>query len=159
MSKLTISDWAKLRVIRDGGDYAIVGPDFESLRTSPVFWINPGGYYFEKVHGNYGILNQGVGYLPMETIEIIIDYLNKRQSVADKLRDELQVLREGFDPEDPPDNNRDVIVQLRNDENYGMPVVAEYSHGVWYQLYPRNAMHGPSEIKRWWNMPGNEGAC
>lgn len=157
MTKLTISDWTKLQVIRDGEDYAIVGPDFVNLRVSPAFWVNPGGYYYNTVAGNYSIINRGIGYLTMETIQIIIDYLNDKSSVVDAFRDELRDLYEGYDPvENPPDNERDVIVRLQGDLSVGS--VAKYLGGQWHQCYPDFKFLDEWQVKRWWNMPGNKKA-
>lgn len=37
--KLTLNDWHKLRVMKDGDSYAVVPPDFENLQVSNSYWF------------------------------------------------------------------------------------------------------------------------
>jgi hypothetical protein len=76
---LTINDWEKLKVVKDGNAFMVVGPDFANLQVSPSVWFDENTYVGSTLKGWYGVSPNPLVHISMIEIASIIDQLNKAE--------------------------------------------------------------------------------
>jgi hypothetical protein len=78
MTKLTLDDYDKLQVHKDGNAFFVCTPDFVDLQESDVVWYekdSPGGKTLTEW---YGFSSNPIIHLPILEVAYIIKKLNQR---------------------------------------------------------------------------------
>lgn len=82
--KLTLNDWYKLQVIKDGDSYVVVPPDFENLQVSNSYWFSPGDDSYWILEKHYEKSKYPLQYLQVYKVGQILEELNKDMSLSTK---------------------------------------------------------------------------
>lgn len=77
MTKLTLDDYDKLQVHKDGNTFFVAGPDFVDLQTSPVVWYNRNTPYGEILYQWFAVSGNPIIHIPLTEIVRIIEVLNR----------------------------------------------------------------------------------